>query len=114
MPYYLYQNPKTQKIKEIFQHMKDKHVYVENGLEWERVFNIPQTRIDALSDVNPFDKQEFIERTGRMKNIKHGDLWDLSAELSRKRAKALGKDPVKEKAAKDYSKKCGGKPHPHA
>ena len=49
-----------------------------------------------------------------MKNITQGDLWDLSGELSRKRAKSRGKDPIKEKSVSAYERKTGGKAHPHA
>ena len=39
-------------------------------------------------------------------------MFDRSAELSEKRRKIYGKDPVKEKYYKDWSKKRKGKVHP--
>jgi hypothetical protein len=113
MPIYTYEHPNGLQRVEIVQSMNEPHVYFFNGVEWKRVFEVPEARIDALSDVDPFSKQQFKERTGKMKNITQGDLWDLSAELSNKRAKKVGKDPVKEKAQKEYEHRTG-KPHPHA
>ena len=40
-----------------------------------------------------------------------GDMWDLSKDMSEKRAKKAGKDPVKEKYFKDYEKKRKGVKH---
>lgn len=114
MPIYIYEHPKTGQQKEIVQTMREPHVYSEGGVEWKRVFAVPQASIDTLDNIDPFNKQQFIERTGNMRGITQGDLWDVSAELSRKRAKKVGKDYVKENSALEYKKKTGGKDHPHA
>ena len=46
MPIYLYQNPKTGKVKEIVQSVHDTHEYSEDGIKWDRIFrNPPQQRL---------------------------------------------------------------------
>jgi hypothetical protein len=37
-----------------------------------------------------------------------GEIWDYSKQLSEKREKMYGKDPVKEKSQNEYSKKRKG------
>jgi hypothetical protein len=113
MPLYLYQSPKTGKIKEIIQSVHDTHEYFEDGVKWNRIFTAPE--------VNTFDKlgaestsKQFAELTGKQKGTM-GDLWDRSQELSDKRKKLYGgEDPVKKKYYKDWSKKRKGKVHPKA
>jgi hypothetical protein len=112
MPLYIYQNPKTQEVKEIVQSIHDKHEYFENGIKWNRIFTVPQVGIDSKLDANSTEK-DFAEKTKNKKD-KVGDLWDRSRELSEKREKLYGKDPVKEKYFKDWSKKRKGKKHPKA
>ena len=110
MPIYLYEHPKTKKVKEIIQTMSEPHVYSEKGVEWRRVFTIPQASFDA--NLDPFSQQQFIDKTGRNTG-KIGDTWDRSLELSQKRAdKAGGVDPIRDKYLKDYAKKRKGKKHP--
>ena len=41
-----------------------------------------------------------------------GQLWDESAVASEKRARVAGKDPIKEKYYKKYSKERNGAVHP--
>lgn len=112
MPLYIYEHPESGERVEIVQHMNEKHEYIKDGVEWKRVFDVPQATIDNLSNLDPFNKQQFLDRTSKLRGITQGDLWDVSAELSRKRAKKMGKDPVKEKAAAKYRHRTG-KPHPH-
>lgn len=107
MPYYTYANPHSGETKEVFQHMEDEHTYAENGVKWERVFEVPQSNIDALSNIDPFSKQQFMDRTNKTRGITQGDLWDISADLSNKRAKKAGKDPVKETHKAAYKKRTG-------
>lgn len=113
MPLYTFENPKTKARKDIVQRMSEPHVYSENGVEWVRVFDVPQAAVSTLSNLDPFNKQAFIEKTGQLRNVTQGDLWDLSADLSKKREKKRGKDPVKEATTKAYERKTGGKKHPH-
>lgn len=110
MPLYLFQHPKTKEIKEIVQGMNDEHTYAEKGVQWERVFTVPQATIDA--EIDPFSQRQFVDKVGVTKG-KMGDVWERSAELSAKRAaKRDGIDPVKEKHYSDYEKKTKGKKHP--
>lgn len=109
MPQYIYQHPKTGKTKEIFQSMNDLHVYEEDGIEWNRVFTVPQAAIDANAD--PFSVSQFDAKVANSKGTM-GELYDRSAELSDKRAsKRDGVDPLKKAHYDAYAKKCNGKRH---
>jgi hypothetical protein len=109
MPNYLFENPKTKEVKEVFFHMnEEKRYFDEDGKEWARLFTVPAAQMDT--EINEFSGKDFAEKT-KNKNYNLGDLWDKSAELSEKREKKAGKDFVKEKAAEDYKKRTG-KTHP--
>lgn len=109
MPIYLFQNPKTGKIKEIVQPMNIDHVYSEAGIKWERIFTIPQASIDT--EIDAFSEDSFKKKTaGKKETI--GDLMDRSKELSEKRQSIAGTDPVQNKFFEDYSKTRKGKKHP--
>jgi hypothetical protein len=110
MPVYLFSNPKNpREVKEVVMSVNDEHVYIQNGIKWDRVFTVPTASIDT--EINENNSGDFVEKT-KKKNYSIGDLWDKSAELSAKREKTIGRDPVKEKAANDYKKRTG-KEHPH-
>jgi hypothetical protein len=113
MPLYIYEHPDGRQRVEVIQKMTDEHKYVFEGVEWHRVFEVPQAAVDSISTIDPFSKQQFMDRTAKLRGVTQGDLWDLSGELSKQRAKKLGKDPVKEKAEKAYEHRTG-KPHPHS
>ncbi len=109
MPLYLYQNPETQEIKEVFQGMKDEHSYQENGVVWKRIFTKPNASIDSIANIDPFNKQKFIQKTGSLKGTV-GDMMDLSKEMSHQRSDKVGtEDPVKRKFFNDYEKNIGKK-----
>lgn len=111
MPSYTYQHPKTKKKIDIIQSMDAVHEYIDDkGVRWLRVFSSPFAQTDT--QIDPFSYQDFVKKTNNKKRTV-GDLWDISAELSEKRTKKVGKDPIKEKTIKDYRKKCNGKKHPH-
>jgi hypothetical protein len=111
MPLYTFEHPVTKEQVNLVQRMNDTHEYTdETGVKWLRLFAVPQARID--NKIDPFSEKEFVRKTSG-KNLKLGDMWDLSAELSAKREKVVGKDPVKEKAAAAYYKKTKKK-HPLA
>jgi len=103
MPIYLYQNPKTGEIKEVAQKINEAHLFYEDGIEWLRIFTVPQLNTEGTLKADCTDKQ-FSEFTKNKKGS-IGDLWDRSKELSDKRKKVYGQDPVKEKYKKDWSKK---------
>lgn len=112
MPLYVFQNPETEEIKEILQGMDDEHIYEEDGIEWKRVFLSPQARVGSFSNLNPDDSRSFSNWIGDGKGGSVGDLWDASKELSQKREKQYGKDPIKEKKLQEYSKTRNGLKHP--
>jgi hypothetical protein len=109
MPQYLYRNPKTGETKEVVQSIHDKHEYSEDGINWERVFLVPQAATDTKID--PMSARDFIEKTGRKKGTM-GDMFDMSKEASLKRKDKMGKDPLKEKHLEDWSKKRKGRKPP--
>ena len=112
MPIYLFQHPKTKEVVEIVQRISEPHVHKDaSGVIWERVFTIPQAAFNT--QINPNNRQEFINKT-RGKNYSVGQMWDMSAELSEKRAGSSGQDEVKIKAEKAYESKTKGKEHPHS
>ncbi len=108
MPLYQFIHPETEEVVEVVQRMKEDHVYIdENGIEWKRVWNIPQASMDT--QVDPFSSKAFRESTDS-KNMTVGDMWDKSKEMSELRAHRLGtKDPVKEKYESDARKLRKGK-----
>jgi len=110
MPIYIYKHPDQEEYTEVFQTMMEDHVYFDSeGLEWKRVFTIPNMSVD--SQINPNSEKEFIEKTANKKGT-IGDMMDYSKELSYSRAeKNGGIDPVKEKYYKDYSSKRKGAKH---
>jgi hypothetical protein len=108
MPLYLFQNPKTEEIKEVFQSMNEVHLYYEDSLQWNRVFTKPTASIDTRIDPN--NPRDFIEKT-KKKNMSIGNMWDESAVLSEQRAKATGRDEIKEIEIKKYEAKTKKK-HP--
>ena len=111
MPIYVYKHPEKEEYREVFQGMNDEHVYSEDDVEWSRVFLAPNASID--NTIDPFSKQQYIDATYNKKGT-IGDMMDLSAELSSKRAeKAGGLDPVKEKFYDAYSKERKGTEHPN-
>lgn len=109
MPIYEYQNPETGEVIEVIQRMNEEHRYIdENGLEWERIFSIPNASIDTKID--PFSNSSFIDKTKNMKGTV-GDLQDQSRELSEKRASAMGEDPIKTSYFDKYSSSRNGIRH---
>jgi hypothetical protein len=78
--------------------------------EWQRIYDAPQVNMGnyIAKKVDPWNKKQFIERTGKMKGT-IGDLHDYSAQLSEERAKesVTGEDPVKRKHFNKYKKNTG-------
>lgn len=110
MPIYTYRNPQNHsEIEEVHQGMNDAHVYCKDGVEWERVFTIPNAAVDSKT---PQTKNDFMDVTSRKKGTV-GDMQDLSTEMSQKRAEQSldGKDPIKTRYFKEYSEKRRGRKH---
>ena len=111
MPFYTYINPDTEEVIDVAQSINENHVYIDkNGLEWRRVFTVPEVNTHGTLKADTTEKQ-FSDYTKNEKGS-IGDLYDRSAELSEKRKKIYGKDPVKKKYFNDWSKKRKGKIHP--
>ena len=101
MPYYLFSHPKTKKVCEIFFHMNDEKVYIDDqGIKWNREFVVPQASIDT--NIDPYSKRAFMDKTNKAGTF--GEMMDLSKELSEKRGGAKN-DPVKKGYTKDWKKK---------
>lgn len=113
MPNYIYKHPEKEEYIEVFQGMKDEHVYFdEEGNQWERRWTPPQLSVDRISDIDPFDIRKATDATSQRKGT-IGDLWDMSGELSEKRAERVGaEDPLKKKVFNEYEK-ANGKKHWH-
>jgi len=111
MPIYLFQNPKTEEVIELFFGMNDDKVYTdEKGLEWKRIYSLPQ--LSTESSIDPWSNADFVNKTKNTKGTL-GDLLDRSSELSAKRADQNGGiDPLKENYYKNYSKQRKGAKHP--
>lgn len=100
MPYYLFSHPKTEEIREIFFHMNDEKVYIdEDGLQWKREYVVPQASIDA--NIDPFSSRAFVEKTRKAGTV--GELFDLSKEMSEKRG-GKKNDPIKRTHEKQWKK----------
>lgn len=110
MPQYIFCNPSDEsEFVEVFFHMNDKKFFIdENGVEWRRVFTVPQACID--SDFDPRNKEEFMRRGAKYSTV--GDLIDKSRELSEKRESKEGYDATKQAFFDQYAKDRNGKPHP--
>lgn len=111
MPIYLFQHPKTEEVVELFFGMNDEKKYTdENGIEWKRIYSLPQLNTEA--SIDPWSNADFVNKTANKKGT-YGDLMDRSAELSAQRASQNGGiDPLKEKYYKNYSKARKGAKHP--
>jgi hypothetical protein len=112
MPQYIYQHPKTKKIVEVVQSIHEKHEYIDNdGIKWNRIFT--PFRLNTDGTLKGTSTQEDFLRYTENKKGTMGDLWDMSGELSAKRAALHGGiDPVKTEYTKKWSKKRKGKRHP--
>jgi len=111
MPIYVYKHPERDEYREVIQGMNDEHKYSEDGVEWSRVFLAPNASID--NSIDPFSSQQYMDATYNKKGT-IGDMMNLSAELSAKRAeKSGGLDPVKEKFYDNYKKERKGAEHPN-
>jgi len=108
MPIYLFKHPDTDETTEVVQKMNDFHIYIDyDGLEWERVWTVPNSSVDAKLDGS---LESFMKYTKEKKGTM-GDIWDASKEASEVREKREGKDGVKNKYFKKYSEKRRGMKH---
>jgi len=99
MPFYLFEDPTSGEVKEIFFKMNDIKTYQENGVEWIRVYTVPQATIDA--NIDPYSSQAFVDKTRRAGTI--GELIDMSKEMSERRG-GIKNDPIKKAHVKQWRK----------
>ncbi len=101
MPYYLFSHPQTEEVCEIFFHMNDEKVYIdEQGLKWNREFVVPQASIDT--NIDPYSKRAFMDKTNKAGTF--GEMMDLSKDLSEKRG-GVKNDPIKKGYVQDWKQK---------
>lgn len=111
MPLYTFQ--KNSKIKDFFFNSSEvvsigATVDIE-GETWTRIPVNPNVQIDSIEKININDPKKFAEVTGKKKGTV-GSLFDLSKELSEKRAERNGgEDPVAKEFEKNHAKKRKGK-----
>jgi hypothetical protein len=111
MPLYTFENPLTGEIKDVVFKMKDEKKFFQDGVEWKRIFSIPNAAVDTKYD--PSNPKEFVAKS-RNKKGTLGNLYDEAAEASVAREKKFGKDPIKKKYYEDWSKRRAGRKHPEA
>ena len=101
MPLYLFINDSTGEYRDVLFGMNDEKVYTgEDGDEvWRRIYCSPNMSIDT--NINPFSAKDFANKTANAKT--YGEMWDLSKEMSDKRAHKLGApDPQRKEAEKKF------------
>ena len=96
MPIYCFEHPKTGEQKEILLGINDKHEFVDDkDVRWNRVYSF--NLCVKGGQLDPWNNKDYLRKTGEMKGT-IGDMWDLSKEMSERRAKDNGGiDPIKEK-----------------
>lgn len=109
MPTYLFSDPQTGQIKEVYQKMDEIHDYQENGVKFNRIFTTAEVSMDAKWDA--LNSKDFVAKTASHKGT-YGDLLDKSKELSLKREQIMGHDPIKKQAYENFAKARKGKRHP--
>lgn len=107
MPLYYFIDDDTGQIYEKTFKMSDKKEVILAGKALRRLFTIPNA---AIKDPDPKSGAEFAEYTGKRRGSV-GDMWEKSEELSHKRAKEFGEDPIIKKRNEKFKKKTG-KEHP--
>lgn len=110
MPVYLFESVEKKDLyTDIFYPFKDAPkigtIIEFEGEKWRRIPTMPQAASNTKCD--PFNSKDFVEKTGRMKGT-YGEMQDLSAEMSEKRAKICGgEDPVLAKYENSREKQTG-------
>ncbi len=102
---YLFKNPESDEVVEVDQPMKAKHVYVVDGVKWDRIFTLPALVTQGFK-INPFSSKDFIARTQGNGTV--GDMFDRAEEMSAMRTAKMGYDPIQDQSDKEYSKKRHG------
>lgn len=104
MPLYLFEHPETGEEREVFFKMEDDKTFIDgNGVQWSRIYTVPQASMDTRID--PHSSRAFVEKTRKAGTF--GEMFDLSKEMSEKRG-GKKNDPVK----KSYEKEWKGRRKP--
>lgn len=112
MPVYDYFSEQTGKTVSVLVRLDEpdlaRQVQVQDGVTYRRVYSAPAAARDMSK--GSLSQADF-NRCADGKNLKVGDLWAMSQEMSQERAnKNGGRDPVKEKMYDKHLKEYG-KPH---
>ena len=116
MPIYTYINTETKESLDVFLSIGDMETIGYRGKCgdedcWEKQLSSFAISVDSSANLDPFDNEAF-NRSISNKSGSMGDIMDLSAELSEKRAeKAGGEDPVQRATYDTYEEKNGVKHH---
>ena len=103
MPFYIFESEKGEIVEKFFHMMENKQFFGPDGKFWRRIYLKPQMSIDSIIK-DPLSSKEFINNSSRKTGVL-GDLIEQSAELSQKREKLCGLDPIKSKYIKNWEKK---------
>jgi len=110
MPYYTFSHPESGETQDLFFHMNDEKIFVdENGIKWVREFTVPQASIDT--NIDPFSKRAFMDKTNKAGTF--GEMFDLSKELSEKRGGPKN-DPIKKQYSNEWKTKRNLKHTPNS
>ena len=107
MPEYLFRNPETDEYISVIQGVNEDHSYSENGVQFERIFTVPNASIGSKQD----GSYKSFKKATTNKKITLGDAWSISRESSEKRQQDQGRDKVKKSYFEDYSKDRQNKKH---
>ena len=115
MPLYSFIDLSTGATEDLFFTMKDApktgSVIQHEGRKLRRELTTSQLATAGIKPIDPHSQKAFRDKTGSMKGGTLGQLWDLSRELSEKRAAKEGVDSVKEAYYTEYSKQKKGRTH---
>lgn len=112
MPVYDYADEATGKVISVLVRLDEpdeaRRVQIQDGITYKRIYSAPLAAVDTAKGSL---SQEDFNRVTQNKNLKVGDFWDISREMSQDRAdRNGGYDPVKEKFYEKHLKEYG-KPH---
>ena len=117
MPVYDFQHARSGEIISVYVSAKapaiERKQQKRGRKVFKRVWTAPLAAQNMGVKLGDGTKEDFSRVTTGKKGIKVGDLWEVSKEMSEKRAQRHGKDPVQEAQYAQYEKETGEK-HPDA
>lgn len=96
-PLYSFENEKGEVVDVVLGIHEDHSKIEKDGVEYKRVFSPPQLSVDT--NWNAEDSKDFVVKSATKKGNMQ-DIWDKSSELSEKRAKIYGEDPIRAESIK--------------